>query len=93
MVSPGAGLAHRQTNALHYKPIYLISGATLSTAQHTVNWQRPGFPKSYALTHTQTTRPARSVQKQSFTHRLTARMSDKLAESLDDIKYTPVVLN
>lgn len=32
--SLGAGLAHRQTNTLHYRPVYLINWATLSAAQH-----------------------------------------------------------
>lgn len=32
--SLGAGLAHRQTNTLHYRPIYLINWATLSAKQH-----------------------------------------------------------
>lgn len=56
--SVGAGLAHRQTNTLHYRPIYLINRATLSTAQHSAMHgyqQHPGSTEAPSPPHSVST--------------------------------------
>lgn len=70
----GAGLARRQTNTLHYRPIYLINWATLSAAQHsaTRDCQRhPGSLKaSLPPTPTQADPHAVCKHKAGLTDRL-----------------------
>lgn len=79
--SSGTGLAHRQTNTLHYRPIYLINWANLSATQHSAMHncqQHPSSLKALLRDKQRHTKP----KTPPLTYRLTDHwVSDCLAET------------